>query len=49
MSSTHHTWIFKNQPGFQVKKNSKNFVVWGQQWEKNINAQINFGAIKKGE
>ena len=32
---------------FRLKKNSKNFVVLGHQWEKNINAQINPGAIKK--
>ena len=32
---------------FQVKKNSKNFVVLGQQWKKNMNAQINLGTIKK--
>ena len=31
---------------FRFKKNSKNFVVLGQQWKKNINAQINPG-IKK--
>ena len=31
----------------QVKKNSKNFVVLGQQWKKNINTRINFGVIKK--
>ena len=28
---------------FRLKKNSKNFVVLGQQWKKNINTQINFG------
>ena len=33
--------------GFRLKKNSKKFVVLGQQWEKNINAQINFGTSKK--
>ena len=33
--------------GFKFKKNSKNFVVLGQQWEKNINAQINFKILKK--
>ena len=32
---------------FRLKKNSKNFVVLGHQWKKNINAQINPGAIKK--
>ena len=32
---------------FRFKKNSKKFVVLGQQWKKNINAQINFGTIKK--
>ena len=32
---------------FRLKKNSKNFVVLGQQWKKNINVQIDFGAKKK--
>ena len=32
---------------FELKKNSKNFVVLGQQWKENINAQINFGIIIK--
>ena len=32
---------------FRLKKNSKNFVVLGHQWKKNINAQINFDVIKK--
>ena len=31
---------------FKLKKNSKNFVVLGQQWKKTINAEINFGAKK---
>ena len=31
---------------FKFKKNSKKFVVLGQQWEKNINAQIHPGAKK---
>ena len=29
------------------KKNQKNFVVLGQQWIKNISAQISFGISKK--
>ena len=33
--------------GFRFKKNSKKFVVLGQQWKKNINAQINPGTSKK--
>ena len=32
---------------FKFKKNSKNFVVLGQQWKKNINAQINLGVKKQ--
>ena len=31
---------------FKLKKNSKHFVILGQQWKKNVNAQINFGAKK---
>ena len=31
----------------KLKENSKNFVVLGQQWKKNINTQINTGVIKK--
>ena len=31
----------------RFKKCSRNFVVLGQQWKKNINAQINPGTIKK--
>ena len=33
--------------GFRFKKNSKKFVVLGQQWKKDINAQINPGGKKK--
>ena len=32
---------------FRFKKNSKNFVVLGRQWKKNINAQINPGVKKQ--
>ena len=32
---------------FRLKESSKNFVVLGQQWKKNINAQINFWEEKK--
>ena len=38
---------FLKSTSFKLKENPKKFVVLGQQWEKNINAQINFGAIKK--
>ena len=31
---------------FRFKKKSKNFVVLGHQWKKNINAQIDSGAKK---
>ena len=38
---------FLGSTNFKLKENSKNFVVLGHQWKKNINAQINPGAIKK--
>ena len=38
---------FLGLTNFRFKKNSKNFVVFGQRWKKNINAQKNFKIIKK--
>ena len=38
---------FLGSTSFRLKESSKNFVVLGHQWKKNINAQINFGTIKK--
>ena len=32
---------------FKLKENTKNFVVLGHQWKKNINAQVNPGTTKK--
>ena len=39
-------WFLKST-SFILKESSKKLVVLGQQWKKNINAQINFGATKK--
>ena len=33
---------------FRLKENTKNFVVLGNQWKKDINARINPGAKKQG-
>ena len=47
-STCHHrikTWILRFT-NFK-KKESKNFVVLGQQWKNNINAQVNPGIIIK--
>ena len=38
---------FLGSTSFRLKENTRNFVVLGNQWKKNINAQINPGAIKK--
>ena len=38
---------FLKSTNFKFKKISKNFVVLGQQWKKNINTQINFVTVKK--
>ena len=46
VSNTKHGFL--GFTSFSFKKNSKNFVVLGQQWKKNINAQINLGTKKQG-
>ena len=38
---------FLGSTSFKLKQNTKNFVVLGHQWKKNINGQINFGTTKK--
>ena len=38
---------FLKSTSFRFKKKSKKFVVLGQQWKKNINAQVNPGAKKQ--
>ena len=39
---------FLGSTSFKLKKNTRNFVVLGNQWKKDINARVNPGAKKQG-